>query len=117
MVRDGEESLEVILVRGNPSGGYLTLGGRPLGQSGEAAISDETLLEEVAGATIRLPANKEITAAARQDLMPLPGWDADPWLKRARALILDATLSVHLGGYHLVYDHSLGLTHERKTPR
>lgn len=117
VVRDGEESLEVILVRGNPSGGYLTLGGRPLGPSGEAAISDEALLEEVVGATIRLPATKEITTAARQDLTPLPGWGADPWLRRVRALVLDAALSVHLGGYHLVYDHSLGLIHERKTPR
>ncbi|MCM3884613.1 CRISPR-associated helicase Cas3' [Frankia sp. R82] len=117
VVRDGEESLEVILVRGNPSGGYLTLGGRPLGPSGEAAISDEVLLEEVVGATIRLPANKDITAAARRRLTPLPGWGVDPWLKRVRALVLDADLTAHLGDYQLTYDHNLGLTHERQAPR
>ncbi|TCJ32307.1 CRISPR-associated helicase Cas3' [Parafrankia sp. BMG5.11] len=117
VVRDGEESVEVILVRRGPSGGYLTLTGRRLGETGEAAVGDEYLLEDVVGATIRLPANKDITIAARRDLTPLPGWDGDPWLKRTRALVLDVALSAQLGGYQLVYDHQVGLKHERTAAR
>lgn len=117
VVRDGEESVEVVLVRRGPSGDYLTLTGRRLGQTGEAAVSDEHLLEDVAGATIRLPANKDITTAARQELTPLPGWDGDSWLRRTRALVLDAALSAQLGGYRLVYDHQVGLKHERTAAR
>ncbi len=114
VVRDGEESVEVVLVRRGPAGaGYLTLGGRPLGPNGDAAAHDDSLLEEVVGATVRLPANRDITAAARADLAPLPGWRHDPWLRRARALVLDDELSVALGRYRLAYDDGTGLSHER----
>ncbi|WP_250292173.1 CRISPR-associated helicase Cas3' [Frankia sp. CiP1_Cm_nod1] len=112
VVRDGEESMEVVLVR-QGSAGYLTLGGRALGPSGETAVSDDTILEEVVGATIRLPANKEITTAARAGLAPLPAWLHDPWLRRARALVLDENLSVALGTYRLTYNDEVGLRHER----
>ncbi|SBW22909.1 CRISPR-associated helicase Cas3 [Candidatus Protofrankia californiensis] len=114
VVRDGEESVEVVLVRRGPAG-YLTLGGRTLGPNGDAAVSDDSVLEEVVGATIRLPAIKEITVAARADLAALPGWRHDPWLRRARALILDDELSVVLGTYRLIYNDEIGLRHERGT--
>ncbi len=116
VVRDGEESAEVVLVRRGPAG-YLTLGGRTLGPNGDAAVSDDSVLEEVVGATIRLPAIKEITAAARAELAPLPGWrhkGHDPWLRRARALVLDDELSVVLGTYRLTYNDEVGLRHNRE---
>jgi CRISPR-associated endonuclease/helicase Cas3 len=116
VVRDGEESVEVVLVRRGPAG-YLTLGGRTLGPNGEAAVSYDSVLEEVVGATVRLPANKEITAAARAELASLPGWRHDPWLRRARALVLDDGLSALLGTYRLTYNDEIGLRHEREGTR
>ncbi|ETA02740.1 CRISPR-associated helicase, Cas3 family [Frankia casuarinae] len=109
VVRDSDESVEVVLVRRGPAG-YLTLAGRSLGHIGEVAVSDDAVLEEVVGATIRLPANKEITAAAHAELTPLAGWDGDSWLRRTRALILDDRMSAILGGRHLTYDNKLGLS-------
>ncbi|ONH60409.1 CRISPR-associated helicase/endonuclease Cas3 [Frankia sp. CcI49] len=117
VVRDGDESVEVVLVRRHPSGGFLTLNGRPLGPTGEAAVSDEKVFEDTVGATIRLPARPELTDAARRDLAPLPGWRDDAWLGRVRALELDVDLSARLGEYHLTYDDSSGLTHTRTGSR
>ncbi|WP_231861458.1 MULTISPECIES: CRISPR-associated helicase Cas3' [Frankia] len=113
VVRDGDESVEVVLVRGDPAGGYRSLAGRSLGRHGEAAISDDTLLEQVFADTVRLPANKALTAVAIKELAPLPGWQGDPWLRRARALVLDDDLSTTLGGHRLSYSHETGLSHER----
>jgi CRISPR-associated endonuclease/helicase Cas3 len=123
VVRDGEESVEVVLVRHGPTG-YLTLGGRTLGPNGDVAVHDDDVLEEVVGATVRLPARKDITAAAQAELTPLPGWRRtrddrsdrhDPWLQRARALVLDEDLAAELGRYRLTYNHEVGLRHRRRT--
>jgi CRISPR-associated endonuclease/helicase Cas3 len=113
VVRDGDKSVEVVLVRRNDRG-YLTLGGRPLGVHGEA-VSDEAVLEEVVQATVRLPASHGLTEAAIAELRPLPGWGSDdPWLRRARALVLDDERSAHLGGRRLTYDVELGLIDQRE---
>jgi CRISPR-associated endonuclease/helicase Cas3 len=112
VVRDGEPSVEVVLIRGGEDG-YRTLGGRPLGVGGEA-VSDDELLEQVMADTVRLPARPEITAAARQELRPLPGWGLDPWLSSTRALVLGPDSSASLGGHRLTYDVDLGLIDERE---
>ncbi|MBT2234439.1 CRISPR-associated helicase Cas3' [Nonomuraea sp. NEAU-A123] len=104
VVRDGDRSVEVILVR-HDERGYRTLGGRWLGVNGEA-LSDE-LLEEVLGATVRLPA--KLTEPAERELPPLDGWRDHPWLKRSLALVLDSTASGSLGEYAVRYDDELGL--------
>lgn len=111
VVRDGDPSVEVVLVR-RDAHGYLTLAGRPIGPQGEG-VSDDAVLTEVAGSTVRLPARKEITKAALDELAPLSGWARDPWLGRTRALVLDAELSVALGRNRLSYDDDLGLVVER----
>jgi CRISPR-associated endonuclease/helicase Cas3 len=85
--------------------GYRTLGGRWLGVNGEA-LSDE-LLEEVLGATVRLPA--KLSELAERDLAPLDGWRDHPWLKRSLALVLDANTAATLGEYQVRYDDKLGL--------
>lgn len=113
-VRDGDPSVEVILVRRDQRG-YLTLDGHPLGPTGEA-VSNQDVLEVVVGDCVRLPAQGSLTAAAIAELTSLPGWANDPWLARARALELDADLSAELGGWHLTYDHFLGLITRRDTP-
>jgi CRISPR-associated endonuclease/helicase Cas3 len=113
VVRDGDPSVEVVLVRGR-SGAYRTLSGRSLGPQGEA-VTDERLLEEVVGSTVRLPARPEITKAALDELRPLSGWAQDPWLSKARALVLDQKLSVVLRRHRLSYDDELGLVVERNS--
>lgn len=111
VVRDGDESIEVVLVR-RDTRGYLTLGGRRMGPNGEG-VSDDAVLEEAAGSVVRLPARATITAAAKKELTPLPGWTLDPWLSRTRALELPARRGVELGGHVLTYDDDLGLIVQR----
>jgi CRISPR-associated endonuclease/helicase Cas3 len=111
VVRDGEPSVEVVLVRRN-EGVYLTLGGRSLGPNGDVVTTDETVLDEVMRASVRLPARPELTQAALEELRPLPGWGSDPWLRRTRVLELDDSWSARLGGRQLTYSTELGLLDE-----
>jgi CRISPR-associated endonuclease/helicase Cas3 len=113
VVRDGDPSVEVVLVR-RCERGYHTLGGRWLGTDGEA-VSDASILEEVVGSTVRLPAALPDLTIAAQTLRPLSGWGNDPWLRRARALVLERDSVAHLGKWTLSYDEDLGLLH-RSTP-
>jgi len=106
VVRDGEPTVEVVLVRRDDRG-YTTLSGRPMGPLGEG-ISDTSVVEEVVGSTVRLPVWPELTRAAL-DLAPLPGWSGDAWLCRMRALVLDERGSACLGGRVLTYDEEVGL--------
>src|SRR5262249_49318265 len=46
VVRDGDPSVEVILVRRDDRG-YHTLDGRPLGPAGATAVSDDEVMERV----------------------------------------------------------------------
>ena len=113
VVRDGEPSVEVVLVRRNDRE-YLTLDGRGLGPTGEA-VSNADVAELVTRSTVRLPAQPEVTNAAEQELRPLPGWDGDPWLSHTHALVLDEINSAKLGRRLLTYDDDLGLLDERVT--
>lgn len=111
VVRDGEPSVEVVLVR-RSEGVYLTLGGRSLGPNGDVVATDEAVLDEVMRASVRLPARPALTKAALDELRPLPGWASDPWLRRTRALELDDSWSARLGGRQLTYSTELGLLDE-----
>lgn len=104
VVRDGERSVEVILVRQDQRG-YHTMAGRWLGINGEV-VSDD-VVEEVLGATVRLPS--KLTEPAERDLAPLDGWRSHPWLKHSKALILAAETPTTLGEYEVQYNDELGL--------
>jgi CRISPR-associated endonuclease/helicase Cas3 len=110
VVRDGPESVEVVLVR-RGEGRYLTVDGRSMGANGEA-VSDPEIAELVIQSTLRLPAREAVTAAAKAELRPLAGWASDPWLRRTPALVLDQNGQVVLGGRLLTYDDDLGLVDE-----
>ncbi|GAA2127278.1 CRISPR-associated helicase Cas3' [Actinomadura napierensis] len=103
VVRDGDRSVEVVLVRRDDRA-YRALSGRSLGTQGEAS---RDVLEDVLGGTVRLPA--KLTEAAEVDLGPLGGWRDHPWLRYSRALPLDASGAARLGEHTLRYDPSLGL--------
>lgn len=111
VVRDGEPSVEVVLVRRDDVG-YRALDGTRMGVNGEA-VSDADVAELVVRCSVRLPAYGDLTRDALDQLQPLPGWGTHPWLRRARALVLDETGRTTLGRHRLTYDDDLGLVVER----
>lgn len=107
LVRDGPESVEVVVVR-HDRHGYRTFRDVPLGADGERG-SD--VVDDVLGGTVRLPPG--LTAAAVATLEPLPGWRRHPWLSRTRALVLEDGALTPLGGCLVSYDDDLGLVVRR----
>lgn len=105
VVRDGDPSIEAILVRMGAHG-LTTLEGRPLGPTGES-VSDADVLDEVLRDCVRLPA--ALTEAAKAELGPLPGWIGDPWLGRSRVVLLDESGAARLGAWQIQYSQELGL--------
>lgn len=115
LVRDGEESTEVTLVRRDERG-YLSLSGMGLGPHGDAVLTSDRVLDEVIGSQVRLPATpraRSLNALARTELRPLPGWTTQPYLRHARALVLDIRGQTRLGDWRIAYDDELGLSVER----
>ncbi len=108
LVRDGEPSAEVVIVRRDERG-YRALDGTRLGVQGEAS---EEVRESVLGGTTRLPAKQALTAVVESDLRPLSGWTQVPWLKYAKALVLEESGYAEVGGFRLGYDDVLGLSVE-----
>lgn len=106
VVRDGEPTVEAVLVR-RTQRGYATLRGVRIGVNGEAS---EELLDEVLGGTTRLPA--KLTAQAKENLRPLNGWLGDALLKRCLALVLEEDGTARLGEFRVGYDDELGLVVE-----
>lgn len=103
-VRDGDESVEVVLVvRAEGEAVFRTLAGRALSVNGDVAPD---VLEEVLGSTVRLPSR--LTQPALE-LSPLPGWHGHPWLGRSRALVLDASRRARVGDFTVSYDEEFGL--------
>ncbi len=108
VVRDGEPSVEAVIVR-RTSDGYTALGGTRLGAHGEAP--DEAVVERLLGGTVRLPV--KLTGPAGKLLEPLPGWSAHPWLRYARALVLEHDGFARLEGHRVSYDDIRGLIVQR----
>ncbi|MFG1874920.1 CRISPR-associated helicase Cas3' [Sphaerisporangium sp. NPDC049003] len=103
IVRDGEPSVEVVIVH-NDDDGYTSWTGRRLGPNGEVPAH---LVDEVLGGMVRLPA--KLAAAAEKELQPLAGWRGHPWLRYSRALKLDAQSQARLDRFRVRYDNDLGL--------
>ncbi|MFI2209614.1 CRISPR-associated endonuclease Cas3'' [Streptomyces sp. NPDC020141] len=108
VVRDGELSVEVVVVR-RVRGGYAALGGGRLGAHGEAV--DAEAVERVLGGLVRLPV--WLSEAAERDLRPLPGWAGDPWLGYAKALVLEEDGWGVVESARVGYDEVLGLVVEK----
>ncbi|MFB7411471.1 CRISPR-associated endonuclease Cas3'' [Streptomyces sp. NPDC056202] len=106
-VRDGDMSIEVVLVVRDEQG-FRTLSGRPLGPAGVPRNDD---LDILAGDMMRLP--QVLAAAALEHLRPLPGWREHAWLRRTRALVLDAAFTAHLGAFAVHYSPETGLAHRK----
>ncbi len=110
VVRDGEPTREVALVR-RTVGGYATLAGRPLGATGERC-SVTRFAREVLGDTVRVRESERLEGAA-----PLAAWASFPPLQRLDALVLDGA-GVCETDPRVTYDETLGLVIERsRRPR
>jgi CRISPR-associated endonuclease/helicase Cas3 len=102
LVRDGQLTVEVIIVR-YQDGEYRSLSGDRLGVHGEAS---EHVREKVLGGLTRLP--PRLTKPA-QALVPLEGWRDDPWLRYFPALVLGPDGWASLGEERVGYDPESGL--------
>ncbi|MFJ6777206.1 CRISPR-associated helicase/endonuclease Cas3, partial [Kitasatospora sp. NPDC091257] len=103
LVRDGDPSVEVVLVH-REEGGFRAVTGRRLGPNGEVAAA---VVDDVLSGTVRLPVR--LTEPAKQALGPLPGWRDHPWLRYSLALELDGQGEAVIGDFRLRYDDLLGL--------
>ncbi|MFB9388519.1 CRISPR-associated helicase Cas3' [Streptomyces coeruleoprunus] len=111
VVRDGQRSVEAVIVR-RSAGGYRAIDGTWIGVHGE--VDDETVVGRLLGGTVRLPGRLTEAAEAKETgLVPLPGWVGHPWLRYARALVLDEGGTAVLGEDQISYDDVLGLVVER----
>ncbi|WP_405466665.1 CRISPR-associated helicase Cas3' [Streptomyces jietaisiensis] len=110
VVRDGDPSVEVIIVHRHSSG-YRAVDGTWLGVHGE--VDDDEATDRLMGGTIRLP--PRLTEAARNELKPLPGWADRPWLRYHLALVLEEDGTRLLGTDRVSYDDALGLVIERRS--
>lgn len=103
IVRDGDDTLEVCLIRRDKAG-LRTLNGRSLGMNGER-VSDDDVAREVLGDSVRLRWRPEL-----QELGPLPQWMGHPLLGFTPVLVLDADGAFRSGRWAVRYDSELGLT-------
>ncbi|WP_234016894.1 CRISPR-associated helicase Cas3' [Streptomyces sp. LaPpAH-108] len=106
VVRDGDSGVEVVLVCRGPAG-FTALDGTRLGMHGEVVVDD--VVERLLAGSVRLPAALSNDGRA---LKPLSGWAAHPWLRYARALVLEEGYA-QLGKSRLSYHQELGLEEER----
>ncbi|WP_018569277.1 CRISPR-associated helicase/endonuclease Cas3 [Streptomyces sp. PsTaAH-124] len=104
VVRDGDPSVEVVVVRRAPDG-YRAVDGTWLGVHGE--VDDDEVTDRLMGGTLRLP--PRLTAAALAELRPLPGWAGRPWLRYRLALVLEEDGTRLLGVDRVSYHDVLGL--------
>ncbi|MEU6482247.1 CRISPR-associated helicase Cas3' [Streptomyces sp. NPDC047017] len=104
VVRDGDPSVEVVVVR-RASGGYRAVDGTWLGVHGE--VDDDEVTDRLMGGTLRLP--PRLTAASLAELGPLPGWAGRPWLRYRLALVLEEDGTRLLGADRVSYHDVLGL--------
>ncbi|MFF5037938.1 CRISPR-associated helicase/endonuclease Cas3 [Nocardia salmonicida] len=105
-VRDGEEGIEVILIRRDEHA-IRSENKHRLGPHGE--VADE-VLDHVLGGTLRLP--PKLRRAAEKGLRPMDGWRDHPWLRYSRALELDGESRGQVGDTWVRYDDELGLVIE-----
>ncbi|OYN89425.1 CRISPR-associated helicase/endonuclease Cas3 [Parenemella sanctibonifatiensis] len=102
VVRDGEDSLEVILIK-RVGDRLQSLTGTPLGHAGERA-ADRDVARRVLADSVRLRWRKEMAGAS-----PLPQWEGLPFLTGSIVTVLDENNLGHIGAMPVRYDDDLGL--------
>ncbi len=114
-VRDGTDSIEVILVKKKENELYLLDDTTNI--DGEL---NPTLAKKISQQTIRLPhifcyeTDKVIKELEGCNSKDLPYWQEDPWLKGSLGIILDDNNSATLVGYKIRYDKQYGMTYGKE---
>jgi CRISPR-associated helicase Cas3/CRISPR-associated endonuclease Cas3-HD len=123
-VRDGSDSLEVIVVRRDEDNA-LRLPSGPGPMAGAEIpdvlpIDDWRLAKAMAQTTISLPqsmcanpAQLDATILALEKSLHYDTWQTSGWIKGQLALVLDAEGRTRLAGFDLAYSDELGLTATR----
>lgn len=116
IVRDGERSAEVVLVRRGEDGAEYTLSGRKLSDGG-VLVHDEAAIEEAISSIVRLPVGRAHGGGTLAEVvaeLPIPAsWQDHNYLRFMHPLVLDENLTAEVGGRTFRYDHRLGLVEER----
>lgn len=119
-VRDGEDSLEVIVLRQVGSEVRVLPWVEPHGDT--VVVTDHPpagpIAQSAAACTLRLPAqmsrpwviDRVIAALERNGFR---AWQESPWLRGQLVIVLDENLSTAVGPFHLTYHRELGLEIER----
>jgi CRISPR-associated endonuclease/helicase Cas3 len=118
-VRDGDESIEVIVVRQHKGELYLIDEADPI----PSGIPGEELASRIAAQTVRLPSvigkwNIDTAIHELEETMKARklnvSWYASPLLKGSLCLIIDDDLGATIGGVRFTYDQVLGLCHKKE---
>lgn len=114
-VRDGTDSIEVILVKRKENELYLLDDTTNI--SGELT---SPLAKKISQQTIRLPhifnykTDKVIKELEESNNAELLHWQSEPWLKGSLGIILDEENRANLIGYKIHYDKQYGLMYEEE---
>lgn len=114
-VRDGSQSIEVILVK--RKGEELYLLDDTTSISGELSPA---LAKKISQQTIRLPhifcyhTDKIIIELETRNKAELPHWQSEPWLKGSLGIVLDEDNCAMLAEYRLHYDKQYGLMYGKE---
>lgn len=119
-VRDGQESLEVIVVQRRADGQIYRWGA----SGDEPPVPTEyeppwRVAHRVAASTLRLAPALTQPYQIDHTLDDLErtrfeGWQASSWLREQLVLVLDETCQASLAGFHISYDDELGLLTTRQ---
>ena len=121
-VRDGQESIDVLVMRKTEDGHFAFLpwvSERAL-HGDEVPSSEES--KQIARQRLRLPLvfcmgkqlGETIDVLERENREYLSAWQESSWLKGELILILDQNAEKELNGYHLKYEKDLGLTYDKE---
>lgn len=112
-VRDGLESLEVIVVQIHETGEII-----PWGLDNAIPTESEPPWDQARTAsarTVTLPPSLSGTWIIDRTISDLeqnyfPGWQASRWLREQLVLVLDKNCQTHLAGFQITYSTELGLS-------
>ena len=112
-VRDGADSIEVIVVKKQLNGISLI--------HEDVSLDISAKAKQIARETLRLPLalsakwtiEDTIKELEKYNMKYLASWQEEPWLKGTLAIVLDDNKQFTLNGFLLTYDEQLGLMYEK----
>lgn len=114
-VRDGTESIEVILVKRKDGELYL-LDNTNI----DSSVLTNSLAKKISQNTIRLPhifhyhVDDLIAELENRNIVELAHWQEEPWLRGSLGIVLDESNNANLMEYKINYNSQYGLTYEKE---